>query len=230
MRVPRAPFGRARSNADAFSMPTGSKPTDSNTRGLPRPRTPARRRPPPLRWRRSAVGLPLPKSDASSLCVRAVAVLAPWAALPFTRPRSSWLCYALDDHRPSVMSSLPLHRPTLFGQAIPRCRTFYYFCRGGSRPLGVWGGWGRPAGPSRLPASATRPPSGFATLARDLPPRLRLGATRSLPPCGRVPLATLGATRATSSALNYSRDVRGFQPEPLCYVAPPPTPAGDVSV
>lgn len=95
--------------------------------------------------------------------------------------------------------------------------------------MGAWGGWGRLAGPPRLPASATRPLAGFALLARALPPRLRRGATHPLPPYGRVPLATLGATRATSGTLDYPRGRRGLHDEPLRYTIPRPTPADGIS-
>ena len=73
-----------------------------------------------LRMRR---GAPLPPSHSprgfrvgtSSPRVRSVAVLAPWAVLRFTRPRSSWLCYARSYQRQSVGVARARARPTQYG-------------------------------------------------------------------------------------------------------------------
>ena len=85
--------------------------------------------------------------------------------------RAAALC---NDQRDSVVSSLPLHRPSLFGQAFPRCRAFYYYMRLGTsvahRPSNV-------QRPPRGQAGGHLPPAcvGYAPAAsrkRAAPPRL----------------------------------------------------------
>lgn len=106
----------------------------------------------------------------------------------------------------------------------------------------------RASGPSRRPASSLRssacvlryawpqprahgaPSSGARSRWSRAPLLGRTFATRAkLRACRRAPLAPLGATRATSGTLNYSRDVRGLYVETLRYDIPRPTPANVVS-
>ena len=197
----RAPNRRSKLTTVQTSIePTGSKayglPSDSECEGgLPRPpRTPPAasasvlHRPVFARWRCSPLGLcsALPALVRRGFATRGATIAN----------RSVSRVPALDQ-RNTVKPFRAAARFITFAAPYPR-------------PVGAWGGWGRLAGPPRQPASASRPLSGFATLARALPPRLRRGATHSLAPYWRAPLATLGATRATSGTLDYPRGVRGF--------------------
>ena len=148
-RKPRAPFGRARSgrarNAPSPSplryaglglaryalVQVGRETRPPNKRGLPRPRNP---RAPPS----AAPTLASVLRRATAPKVRCIIALCsgggrarPLGCAPLYPP-SFIVAF------PSVGVARARARPSLFGQAFPRCRAFYYSCCGGSRPRARW--------------------------------------------------------------------------------------------
>ena len=92
----------------------------------------------------------------------------------------------------------------------------------GRMGVGVWlAGALPPACVGDAPASARK---------RALPPPPPYGLVLRAPsrPAGARP-SYVGATRATSGTLDYSRGRRGLHDEPLCYTIPRPTPADGIS-